>query len=195
LICRHNLFVGVSSYPTYPTAKIIVAEPGCLSRIRLFSIPDPTFFHPGYRIRIVPIPDSASASEKCENSNPKKWFLSSKKYDPGYSSRIRILTFYPSRIRILTFYPSRIPDPGVKKAPDPGSATLAKIMYTVTGVLLPVDPAHLHGRLQQEPHPQEPEQSLLLPGCEVRRGAQALSLHPQEQEAGRKNLYLICLRS
>jgi hypothetical protein len=26
-----------------------------------------------------------------------------------------------SRIRILTFYPSRIPDPGVKKAPDPGS--------------------------------------------------------------------------
>ncbi len=26
-----------------------------------------------------------------------------------------------SRIRILIFYPSRIPDPGVKKAPDPGS--------------------------------------------------------------------------
>jgi hypothetical protein len=26
-----------------------------------------------------------------------------------------------SRIRILTFYPSRIPDPGAKKAPDPGS--------------------------------------------------------------------------
>jgi hypothetical protein len=26
-----------------------------------------------------------------------------------------------SRIRIMTFYPSRIPDPGVKKAPDPGS--------------------------------------------------------------------------
>jgi hypothetical protein len=31
-----------------------------------------------------------------------------------------------SRIRMLTFYPSRIPDPEsrVKKAPDPGSATL-----------------------------------------------------------------------
>jgi len=31
-----------------------------------------------------------------------------------------------SRIRMLTFNPSRIPDPdpGVKKAPDPGSATL-----------------------------------------------------------------------
>jgi hypothetical protein len=28
-----------------------------------------------------------------------------------------------SRIRMLTFYPSRIPDPGVKKAPDPGSGS------------------------------------------------------------------------
>ncbi len=27
-------------------------------------------------------------------------------------------------IRILIFYPTRIPDPGVNKAPDPGSATL-----------------------------------------------------------------------
>jgi hypothetical protein len=30
----------------------------------------------------------------------------------------------PSRIRFLIFYPSRMPDPGVKKAPDPGSVTL-----------------------------------------------------------------------
>jgi hypothetical protein len=36
--------------------------------------------------------------------------LSSKQYDPGCSSRIRMLTFYPSRI----------PDPRVKKALDPG---------------------------------------------------------------------------
>jgi hypothetical protein len=28
---------------------------------------------------------------------------------------------------IRTLYPSRIPDPGVKKAPDPGSATLAAV--------------------------------------------------------------------
>jgi hypothetical protein len=28
-----------------------------------------------------------------------------------------------SRIRMLTFYPSRIPDPGVRKAPDPGSGS------------------------------------------------------------------------
>jgi hypothetical protein len=27
----------------------------------------------------------------------------------------------------LDFYPSLIPDPGVKKAPDPGSATLLKM--------------------------------------------------------------------
>jgi hypothetical protein len=31
--------------------------------------------------------------------------------DPGY------------QIRMLTFYPSRILDPGVKKAPDPGSGS------------------------------------------------------------------------
>ncbi len=34
---------------------------------------------------------------------------------------------------MLTFYPSRIPDPGVKKAPNPGSATLA-ILMLVTSV-------------------------------------------------------------
>jgi hypothetical protein len=33
-----------------------VADPGCLSRI-----PDPTFFHPGSRIRPVSIPDPGSA--------------------------------------------------------------------------------------------------------------------------------------
>jgi len=32
--------------------------------------------------------------------------------------------FIPPRIRILIFYPSRNSDPEVKKAPDPGSATL-----------------------------------------------------------------------
>jgi hypothetical protein len=54
-------------------------------------IPDPTFFHPGFRIRI----------KEFKYFNPKKtkkWFRSSKKYDPGCSSRIRMLTFYQSRI-------------------------------------------------------------------------------------------------
>jgi hypothetical protein len=45
-----------------------------------FSIPDPgpEFFHPGSRIRI----------KEFQYFNPKKWFLSSRKYDPGWSSRI-----------------------------------------------------------------------------------------------------------
>jgi tankyrase len=37
-----------------------------------------------------------------------------------------------SRIRILIFYSSRIPDPVVKKAPDPGSAT-QKITFLCAG--------------------------------------------------------------
>ncbi len=57
------------------------------------------FFHPG------------SASKNLSILT-KKTFLSSRKYDPG--------------IRILIFYPSRIPDTGIKKAPDPGSATLIR---------------------------------------------------------------------
>ncbi len=76
------------------------------SRIRLFSIPDPNCLHPGSRILI----------KECKYFNPqkaKKWFLSSKKYDPGCSSRI------PDPD--ADFLPSRIPDPGVKKVPNPGS--------------------------------------------------------------------------
>ncbi len=42
---------------------------------------------------------------------PKKWFLSSRKYDPDCSSRIRIPDPDPD------FLP--IPDPGVERAPDP----------------------------------------------------------------------------
>jgi hypothetical protein len=84
-----------------------VADPGCLSRI-----PDLNYFHPGSRIRVKEF-------KYFKFSTPKKWFLCSWKYDPGCSSRIRILTIHSSRIRILTIHPSRIPDPGVKKAPDP----------------------------------------------------------------------------
>jgi hypothetical protein len=82
------------------------------SRIRLFPIPDPNCLHPGSRILI----------KEYKYFNPpkkqKKWFQSSKKYNPGCSSRI------PDPD--AEFLPSRIPDPGVKKAPNPesGSATL-----------------------------------------------------------------------
>ncbi len=71
----------------------------------MFSIPDPIF----------PMPNAGSLIriKECNYFNSKKLFLSSLKYDPGCSSRIRILIFYPSRI----------PDPGVKKAPDPGSGS------------------------------------------------------------------------
>jgi hypothetical protein len=68
-------------------------------------IPDPTFFHPGSRIRI----------KEFKYFNPKKWFLSSRKYDPGCSSWI------PDPD--ADFYTYRIPDPGVKEAPDPGSGS------------------------------------------------------------------------
>jgi hypothetical protein len=80
-----------------------------------FSITDPgsKFFHPG------------SASKNFKYYSPKKWFLSSRIFDPGCSSRIRILTFYPSWM----------PDPGVKKAPNlvSGSATLRIRMFGSSG--------------------------------------------------------------
>jgi hypothetical protein len=60
------------------------------SRIRLFSIPDPNCLHPGYRIRI----------KEFKYFNPKKWFLSSRKNDPGCSSRIPGHKSNGSRIRI-----------------------------------------------------------------------------------------------
>jgi len=89
-------------------------------------IPDPSFFHPGSRIRIFSNPDpnseffpSRNPSKNLSILTQNKWFLCSQKYDPGCSTRIRILIFYPFRI----------PDPGVKKPPDPesGSATLVLI--------------------------------------------------------------------
>ncbi len=65
------------------------------------------------RIRIYFILDPGSASKNLSNLNQKKFFLSSRKYDPA------VHPGSGSRIRLLTFYPSRIPDPGVKKARDP----------------------------------------------------------------------------
>jgi hypothetical protein len=96
----------------YPVLRIRDVYPG--SRIRLF-------FHPGSRIRTVSIPDPGSTDPGSSSKNlslltpkkAKKWFLSSKKYDPGCSSRI------PDPDADFLAY--RIPDPGVKKAPNPGS--------------------------------------------------------------------------
>jgi hypothetical protein len=113
---------GVATLPNkingesqHHVVKISVADPGCLSRI-----PDPTFFHPGSWIPDPNClhPGSRIRIKEFKYFNPKKWFLSSRKYDPGCSSRI------PDPDP--DFLP--IPDPGVKKAPDPGSgsATLVK---------------------------------------------------------------------
>jgi len=78
----------------------------------------------GARIRIFPSrtqgqkgPGSGFATKNLSIFNPKFFSTgtgTSGKYDPGCLSRIRI--FFPSRIRI--------PNPGVKKVPDPRSATL-----------------------------------------------------------------------
>ncbi len=63
-----------SSFPHQQALKSFlrytsVADPGCLSRI-----PDPTFFHPGSRIRTVSIPDPGSRIliKEFKYFNPKK---------------------------------------------------------------------------------------------------------------------------
>ncbi len=91
-----------------PVLRIRNVYPG--SRIRLFSIPDP-----GSELSPSRIPDPGSSKNLSilTPKKAKKWFLSSKKYDPGCSSRI------PDPD--ADFLPSWIPDPGVKKVPNPGS--------------------------------------------------------------------------
>ena len=76
-----------------------------------------TDFFPS-RIRTVCIPDPGSASKNLSILT-QKWFLSSRKYDLGCSSRITD----PD----ADFLP--IPDPGVKKAPDPGSGSATLLFY------------------------------------------------------------------
>ena len=77
--------------------RMFIPDPG--SDFFPSRIPDPNCLHPGSRIRI----------KELKYFNPKKWFLSFRKYDPGCSSRIPD----PDADFLL------IPDPGVKKAPDP----------------------------------------------------------------------------
>ncbi len=52
--------------------------------------PGSEFFHPGSRVKKIPDPRSGPASTNLSIFNPKKLFLSSRKYDPGCSSRIWI---------------------------------------------------------------------------------------------------------
>jgi hypothetical protein len=73
-------------------------------------IPDPgSEFFPS-RIRI----------KEFKYFNPKKCFLSSRKYDLGCSSRIRFLTSYPSRIPGSKRHWIPDPDPDFLPIPDSG---------------------------------------------------------------------------
>ncbi len=65
----HNMIV-IKRYTQYKAATTVAfsaADPECLSRIRVFSIPDPIFIHPESRICI----------KEFKYFNPKKWFLCS----------------------------------------------------------------------------------------------------------------------
>jgi hypothetical protein len=84
------------------------------SRIRLFSIPDPNCLHPGSRLRI----------KEFKYFYAKKWFLSSRKYDPGCSSRI------PDPD--ANFLP--IPDPGSRGQKGPGSGSATLVVDIVLGI-------------------------------------------------------------
>ncbi len=79
--------------------RILDVYPG--SQIRLFSIPDLNFFHPRSRIHM----------KEFKNFNPKNCCLSSRKYDPGCSSRIRIMIFTHPESRIQGSKRHRILDP------------------------------------------------------------------------------------
>ncbi len=68
------------------------------------NIPDPNCFHPWSEFF-----PSRVHIKGFKYFNPKRWFLSTQKYDPGCSSRFRILTF------------SLIPDPGSRGLKGTGS--------------------------------------------------------------------------
>jgi hypothetical protein len=95
---RHlPLFIKKGSIPDYLIMALLVV-----------SVVDPRFFIPDPIFFSIPDPGSEffpSRIKEFKYFNPKNCNLSSRKYDSGCSSRIRILIFYPSRI----------PDQGVEK--------------------------------------------------------------------------------
>jgi hypothetical protein len=87
-------------------------------------IPDPTFFHPGSRIRIFSIPDPGSAPKNLSILKPKNGYQ-------ALGNMIRVVHISDPDTNFLP-----IPDPGVKKAPDPGSATLVFLCKKYSPVAL-----------------------------------------------------------
>jgi hypothetical protein len=77
-----------------------------------FLIPDLNFFHPRSWI--------PERIKEFKYFNQKKWFLSSQKYDPSFTSRIRIPNLDPDFLPIPDPNSgSQILNPGIKKALDP----------------------------------------------------------------------------
>jgi hypothetical protein len=113
LSCAPGSFFGRRDTPHSPPStrlkrRSVPIYQRCGSRIRIFSIPDL-----GSRVKKI-----LRSRIRIKEFKPKNLFPSSRKYDPGCSSLIRILIFYSSRI----------PDPGSRGQKDTGSATL---QYTV----------------------------------------------------------------
>jgi hypothetical protein len=80
-------------------------------------IPDP-----GSELSPSRIPDHIKEFKYLNPKKAKKWFLSSKKYDPGCSSRIRMLTFSHPGFRGQKGTQSRIPDPDPQHCIKPNTA-------------------------------------------------------------------------
>ncbi len=89
--------------PTSPTSDILafsVADPGCLSLIRIFSIPDRNLFNPGSRIRIKELQYFSPKKKVSKHSEiwpglffyPGSWFFThpGSRGQKGSGSRIRL---------------------------------------------------------------------------------------------------------
>ncbi len=104
-ICGHVVLIKSHSCTTrknkYHHAVLRIRDVYSGSWIRISSIPDPGSEFFLSRIRI----------KEFKYFNPKKLFLSSRKYDLGCSSRIRILILYPSRNQGSKRFRIADPDP------------------------------------------------------------------------------------
>jgi hypothetical protein len=127
------------------SVKCSVAEPGCLSRI-----PDPVFTHPGSRIS-----DPKTVTKVRGKKNLLSYFFCSHKFHKNEYYVIfemlkkKIWANFQRIVEVITQKFSicsqkygfgirdprsgknlfRIPDPGVKKAPDPGSRSATLVEY------------------------------------------------------------------
>ncbi len=117
LVGRQSKFIAGFDAQGYVFRPSSVADLGCLSRIKN-----------------IPVPGSASKKLTFKCFYPKKLFLSSRKYDPGCSSRIRILIFYPSRIKGSKGNGSRIRNTATKYSTVWCSWSLTNEMQIFTNV-------------------------------------------------------------